>query len=128
MKTTKRLACLGSLAVCLALPNVARAADNCSGQWVRVGTTVVGLDDDHNAPSHAAVGVYDASALRTTYKDKDGDAFTNDVSIAGTWRTVSGTGKYADAKASGWSKIIRMAVGPDGGVYIGVWGGECSVR
>jgi hypothetical protein len=75
-----------------------------------------------------AVGVCDPSALRTTYTDKDGDAFTNDVSVAGTRRTVSGTGKYANAKASGWSKTIRMTVGPDGGVYVGVWGGECSVR
>ena len=127
MKTTKALACLGSLAVCLAFPNLGSAAD-CSGQWVEVGTTVVSLDDDHSAPAHGAVGVYDAIARRITYKDKDGDAFTNDVSVAGAWRTVSGTGKYADAKASGWSKTVRMDVGPDGGVYVGVWSGECSVR
>ena len=126
MKTTKMLTCLGALVTCLGLPNVGRAVDNCSGQWVQVGATVVSLADDHS-PAHTAIGVFDARTLRITYTDGDGDMFTNDVSVAGAWKTVSGTGKFADAKASGWSKRVRTDVGPQGGIYVGDWGGECSV-
>jgi hypothetical protein len=131
MQTTKMLACLGALAACLGLPNVGRAADNCSGVSVQVGmhigNAIVSLNDDHSAPDHMAVGVCDATTLRCTYKDKDGDTWTDDVSVAGTWKTVGGTGKYANAKSSGWSKTIRMEVGPEGTIYIGVWGGECNM-
>ena len=51
MDTRKLLTCFGALAVCLGLPNVASAADTCSGQWARVGATVVTLVDDRSAPT-----------------------------------------------------------------------------
>jgi hypothetical protein len=126
MQTTKMLICLAGLAAGLGGASLGRAADNCSGQWVQIATAIVTLDDNRSVPSHMAVGVCDPSTLRCTYKDKDGDSWTNDVSIAGTWKTVEGTGKYANSKSSGWSKTMRMDVGPEGGVYVGVWGGQCS--
>jgi hypothetical protein len=122
---TKMLACLGALS-CVGVTGFGVAADNCSGTWVQVGTVIVSLNDDHSAPDYVAVGVCDARTLRCTYKDKDGDTWANDVSIAGTWKNVSGTGKYARAKSFGWNKTIRMEVGPEGTIYVGVWGGECS--
>ncbi len=132
MQTTKMLAYLGALAACLGLANVGRAADNCSGISVQVvmhtGNAVVNLNDDHNAPGHMAVGSCDAGTLRCTFKDKDGDTWTTDESVAGTWKTVGGTGKYAKSKFSGWSKTIRTEVGPEGMIYIGMWGGECSMQ
>jgi hypothetical protein len=131
MRTTTLLAWLGALAACGGLANVGKAADNCSGMWVRVGmhsgNASVTFNDDHSAPSHMAVGSCDAGTLRCSYKDKDGDAWTDDVSIAGTWKRVGGTGKYAKSKASGWSKTIRTEVGPEGTIYLGTWGGECNM-
>ena len=38
------------------------------------------------------------------------------------WETVSGTGKWADARWSGWSlRIMR-----DGDVRVSQWGGDCT--
>ncbi|HTS54046.1 MAG TPA: hypothetical protein VMH26_12295 [Burkholderiales bacterium] len=132
MHATRILASLGALATCLGLANVGRAADNCSGTSVYVlmhdGNAVVILNDDHSAPDHMAVGSCDATVLRCTYKDKDGDTWTDDVAAAGTWKTVVGTGKYAKSKSSGWSKTIRMEIGPEGTIYIGAWGGECNIN
>ena len=133
MHTTKMLACLGALAAGLALPSVGRAADNCTGQWVQLGTTVVNLDDNRNAPSHMAIGVWDAKTLHTTYRDKEGDTWTDEaVSGGSAWKRISGTGKYANAKASGWSRTLRTEVADQGGVlspvHIGDWGGNCSGR
>jgi len=127
MKITKKLVCVGLLSCCFAAPAL-YAADNCSGQFVQVGTTVVGLDDDHSAPSHMAIGVCDTN-FRCTYKDRDGDTWTEEVSPgAGTWKNISGTGKYANTTSSGWSKVMRAEFGrPEGTVYIGVWGGECTM-
>jgi len=133
MHTTKMLACLGALAACLALPSVGRAADNCTGQFVVVGTTAVNLDDNRDAPSHMAIGIWDAKTSHTTFKDADGNTWTNEVSSVGTaWKQIGGTGKYANAEASGWQRTIRMDVAEQAGVlvpvYIGVWGGNCSGR
>jgi len=133
MDTTKMLACLGVVVACLVLPNVGRADDNCTGQWVQVGTTVVILDDNRNSSQHMSIGVWDASTSHTTFKDTDGDTFTNEVFPGGIgWKRISGTGKYANTKASGWQKTIRTDVAEQEStllpVYIGVWGGDCSVR
>jgi len=125
MKITKKLVCFGLLSCCFAAPEL-YAAENCSGLWVQVGTTVVIFDDDHNAPGHMAVGVCDARTPRCTYTDRGGDTWTDDVSVAGLWKTVSGTGKYANQKSSGWSRTARIEYRPEGRVYVGAWGGECS--
>jgi hypothetical protein len=127
---TKMLACLGVLTGCVGVSSLGVAADNCSGTWVQVGTAIVTLNDDHSAPDHMAVGVCGTTTLRCTYKDKDGDTWTDEKSLgaSGTWKNVSGTGKYANTKSSGWSKIIKAEFGrPEGTIYIGVWGGECSM-
>jgi hypothetical protein len=64
-----------------------------------------------------------------TYRDKDGDEWTDhsEGTGQGTWKTVSGTGKYRNTKSSGWWKMSRMDVGPEGGVYVGTWGGTCKL-
>jgi len=131
--TTKMLACLGAFAASFALPNVGRTADNCTGQWVQVGTTVVSFNDNRNAPQHMAIGVWDAKTFHIIYKDTEGDTYTSEVSSGGAaWKTISGTGKYANAKGSGWSRTLRTEVADQGGVlipvYIGDWGGNCSTR
>lgn len=122
---------LGAFVTCLSLTTVAAAADNCSGTFVRVvmnaGNVIVRLSNDHNAPGHMAIGSCDAATLRCTFKDKEGDTWTTDESVAGTWKIVGGTGKYAKAKSFGWGKTIREEVGPEGMIYVGVWGGECSM-
>jgi len=133
MDTTKMLACLGAFAVSFALPNVGGTADNCTGQWVQVGTTSVHLDDNRSAPSHMAIGVWDAKTSHTTFKDTEGDTWIDEVFSGGSaWRRITGTGKYANAKASGWSRTLRTEVADQGGVLIpvriGDWGGNCSGR
>jgi hypothetical protein len=132
MRTAKRLLGLAGFVACLGLTTVATAADNCSGTFVQVamhtGNVIVRLSDDHDAPGHMAIGSCDAETFRCTFKDKDGDAWTTDESVAGVWKIVGGTGKYAKAKSSGWSKMIRKEVGPEGMIYVGVWGGECSMH
>ena len=133
MYTTKMLACLGALAASFAFLNVGRADDNCTGQFVQVGTTVVILDDDRNASQHMSIGIWDASSLHTTFRDTDGDTFTNEVVSGGIgWKRISGTGKYANTKASGWQKTIRTDVAEQDAtllsVHIGAWGGNCSAR
>ncbi len=104
--------------------------DNCTGRNIQVGTTVVSLDNKANAPSAISIGTIDPSANRIVFKDKDGDTFTNEFSPnTGAWRTVSGTGKYAGAVASGWSRLDRMEPGgAEGPIYVATWGGHCSVR
>jgi hypothetical protein len=130
MRNAKMVVCLGAFAACVGVPSLGVAADNCSGAWVEVGmnfgNTIVSFNDDHSAPGHMALGVCDASTLRCTYKDKDGDTWTDDVSVAGTWKTVGGTGKYANATSFGWSKTIRAEVGPEGMIDLGIWGGNCK--
>jgi len=75
-----------------------------------------------------AIGSCDAETLRCTFKDKEGDTWTTDESVGGTWKIVDGTGKYAKAKSFGWGKTVRKEVGPEGMIYVGVWGGECSMN
>jgi len=148
---TKMLACLGVLTGCVGVSSLGAAAENCSGTWVQVGNATVNLNDDHSAPGHMAVGVCgwtsrctlldeDRSAppqtgggcdwaFRCTYKDGDGDTWTDESSPSqGKWHTVNGTGKYANAKSSGWSKVMKTEYGrPEGTIYVGVWGGQCSM-
>jgi hypothetical protein len=125
---TKMLACLGVLAGCFGVSSLGITADNCSGSFVQIGTATVSLNDDHSAPSHMAIGICDTN-FRCTYKDGDGDTWSEEISPgAGTWKNISGTGKYANTKSSGWSKVMRAEFGrPEGTIYIGVWGGECTM-
>src|ERR1700704_5654371 len=67
----------------------------------------------------------DASG-RCTRKDKDGDLYSYEWMMPasgekGSWKFVSGTGKYANAKWSGWWQQT-MAEGKAAG---GIWGGNC---
>jgi len=46
----------------------------------------------------------------------------------GTWEDVNGTGKYVNAKNSGWTESKRVEFGwPDGAVRIYAWGGTCKL-
>jgi hypothetical protein len=134
MEATKTLACLGALAACLSAPRFALAEDNCSGYFVHVGSTAVKLSNDPNLPSHMSVGTCNSptAPLVCTYKDKDADVWTEQMAFPGagsngTWWWVSGTGKYANAKWSGWNQIVRAELArPEGNVWIGVWGGNCK--
>ena len=124
---TKILACLGALTGCVGVSGLGVAADNCSGTWVQIGSAIVSLNDDPQcAFAHGCRRLF-FSTFRCTYKDGDGDIFTNESSPSqGKWRTVSGTGKYANSTSSGWTKIMKSEFkNPEGMIYIGVWGGEC---
>jgi hypothetical protein len=60
-------------------------------------------------------------------KDRDGDVYSYEWSMPagaekGTWTFVSGTGKYTNAKMSGWWQQT-MAEGKTVG---GIWGGNCK--
>jgi hypothetical protein len=131
MRNAKMVVCLGAFAACIGAPSLSVAEDNCSGYWVQIGATIVLLNNDPSAPSHMAIGICQIS--RCTYKDKEGDSWTDQSAYPGggwdkgTWETVSGTGKYANAKNSGWTERKRMeSGGPDGYVRIGAWGGSCK--
>ena len=98
---TKILACLGALTGCVGVSGLGVAADNCSGTWVQIGSAIVSLNDDHSAPSHMAVGVCSASTFHCTYKDGDGDTFTNESSPSqGKWRTVNIQARVLDRESS----------------------------
>jgi hypothetical protein len=119
-------------AAALNLSIAAAHADPCTGTWLQVdmqkGSSAISIDDNAAVASHIAIGTCNATMKRCTYWDKDGDSWVNDTSAPGRWTTVSGTGKYAAAVASGTSKLTRTDNGPEGPVYVGTWAGDCSVR
>ena len=122
-----------TLAACAATPGLSVAEENCSGTWVQVGETIVTLTNDPSWPHHMSVGTCELT--RCTLWDKDGDSYTNESTYQETgnraiWKTVSGTGKYENTTAStGWSRIDRTSArGGKGGVFIGTWGGTCTVK
>ena len=131
MKTRNIATCLGVLSACLAISSLAIAKDNCSGYTIGVGSARVVLEDDRTLPFHLASGDCSktgASSSKCTFKDKDGDEWTdvNEWSgsgVEGTWRTVSGTGKYTKAiGSSGWWKAVRRDP-----VDIWATGGHCAL-
>lgn len=119
------------VAAVLAVP-LAAQADPCTGTWLQVemqkGSTAISIDDNAAVTAHIAIGTCNAVMKRCTYWDKDGDSWTNDTSEPGKWKTVSGSGKYTAAVASGTSKLTRTDTGPEGPIYAGTWEGNCSVR
>ena len=128
METRRVLAGIGALAACLGAPALAAAEDSCSGYWVRVGTTEIVLNNDPSWPGHMAIAACNGSDC--TYKDRDGDSWTNrseGTGRKGTWRTVSGTGKYRKKADSGWWQTSRTDVGPEGSISVGAWGGTCKL-
>jgi hypothetical protein len=130
MRTTKRLACLGTLAVCLGVPTLGIAEENCSGHGVQVGSKAITTSNDPGLPGHPGIGYCwgGPQVGRCTYKDKDRDEWTNEwksvPGVAGkyTWRAVSGTGKFANSTSSGWTQHTRK----EGDVIISIWGGNCN--
>jgi hypothetical protein len=61
------------------------------------------------------------------WKDKDGDTYSNRFEQeAGAdktkWKTVGGTGKYANKSGSGWVQPVR----DDGKMSVFKWEGECN--
>jgi len=96
----------------------------------------VNITDDKNSPLNLSVGDCVGTALtagaktdasgRCTRKDKDGDLYSYEWAIPagaekGTWKFVGGTGKYANAKWSGWWQQTMA----DGKAAGGIWGGNC---
>jgi len=138
MKTRNIASCLGVLSACLAISSPAVAEDNCSGYSIEVGNTIIGIADDRTLPGHLARGVCATTgplSNECTFKDDDGDEWTNAaewISVAGnegTWRTVSGTGKYVKATGShGWWRYLRTIYSPSGeAVRITASGGYCAL-
>jgi hypothetical protein len=151
METTKKLACLGSLTVCLIAPTIA-LADNCTGHFsnttvstdsieIEKGYTLTFFHARGNATSensvHNGVGMCGGYALTTpdgktklvgicTRKGKDGgwsDAWSLEPGAErGEWHMVAGTGVYAGKKNKGW---WQGTVG-DGKTDMGNWGGDCQ--
>jgi hypothetical protein len=129
MRNAKMIVCLGTLAAWIGVPNLSVAEDNCSGYWVRVGTTEVPLHNDPSSPQHMGVGTCYVGG-HCTYTDKDGDERTvrSEGLGQGTWRIVGGTGKYRNATSSGWWKVSRTESGRQGGeVSMGTWGATCKL-
>ena len=130
MKTTKILPCLGALVACVGAPSLGIAEDNCSGYYVRMGVTEVTLYNDPSSPQHMGIATCDRNG-RCTYRDRDNDSWTDqNESVSGskgTWKTVSGTGKYQNTTSSGWWEMVRQSIGPEGLVYVGIWGGTCKL-
>jgi hypothetical protein len=98
--------------------------------------TSVNITDDKTSPLYMTVGDCVGTALtqgkttaasgRCSRKDKDGDVYSYEWSLPsgeekGTWNFVGGTGKYANAKWSGWWQQTMA----DGKTVGGVWGGSC---
>ena len=124
MNTRNVATFIGVLSTCLAISSPAIAEDNCSGYSIGVGNTNVDIFDDRTLPFHLSTGqcaTMGPSSSKCIYIDKDGDEATNiskwtDTSgLEGTWRTVSGTGKYTKATSSrGWWKWVRTIYTPSG--------------
>ncbi len=109
MKTRNLTTGLGILCVCLATALPALAKDDCRGYAIGAGSARVLLKDNRTLPMHLATGECTgtgATSGKCTYKDNDGDEWTDITEwntgggLEGTWRSVSGTGKYAKAGGS----------------------------
>jgi len=141
MKTRNIASCLGVLSACFAISSPAVAEDNCSGinieVWTPKASEIVQLTDDRTLPAHLASGqcvLTGASSNTCTFKDKDGDEWTSvqkwmGSGLEGTWRFLSGTGKYAKRTDDrGWWKRVRTMYSPQGeSVLITAWGGYCPL-
>ena len=128
METARVITCLGTLVAFAGAPALTAAEDTCSGYWVRVGTTEIVLSNDTTWPGHMAIAACESSSC--TYKDRDGDSWTNrseSTGRKGTWKTVSGTGKYRKKADSGWWQTSRTDVGTEGSISVGAWGGTCKL-
>jgi hypothetical protein len=131
MKARSIATMLGILLAYCAVSNSVLAKDNCTGHAIGAGSARVILQDDRTLPMHLAAGECTSTGASTsncTFKDKDGDEWTDaqewtGVGLEGTWRTVSGTGKYAKATSShGWWKVVRSDP-------VNIWaaGGYCAL-
>ena len=151
MRTTKTLACLGSLAICLVAPTTA-LADSCTGHVNNVSissetievakgstlTTFVfhSITSSENSPNNA-VGQCGGYALTTVdgktrmagacaRKTKDGDTWSDTWALEpgaerGTWQLVGGTGAFAGKNWSGWWHPLFG----EGKLSVAEWGGNC---
>lgn len=134
MKTRNIASCLVVLSACFAISNSLAAADNCSGYSIGipdVPAARVLLHDDRTLPMHLVSGVCTLtgdSSSKCTFTDQDGDEWTDvnewiSGSFEGTWRNVSGTGKYTKmAGSSGWWKRVRKDP-----VRVWAFGGYCTL-
>src|SRR5689334_9905754 len=100
--------------------------------------TNIGVTDDPNNPINMSAGECSGAGIVTSdgkfqgrglcvRKDKDGDVFmwSWDTPLGakrGTWEFVGGTGKYANAKWSGWYEPTLS----QGKMSGGRWGGTCQ--
>jgi hypothetical protein len=137
MRNAKMVVCLGAFAACVGAPGLSVAEDNCSGHYVDVGSKHFSMSNDPSSPDAASIGDCDAASFSTanstwigrcTMQDKDGHLYTYEWTRRagaekGTWKHVSGTGKYVDSKWSGWFQETRTQ-GTD--VRVGLWGGNCK--
>lgn len=125
MSNTPLLLSLGVFAACVGAPSLGAAEDNCSGHYVNVGSRSISISNDPTEPSHMLIGECHQGVC--TRKDKDGDGMTTQSArpsgeSLGTWKVVSGTGKYASVKRSGWYKQTRV----EEDTVVGDWGGNCE--
>ena len=88
MRTTKTLACLGTLTACLVVPTLGVAEDNCSGYMINVEGKRVSVSSDPNVPGYPQIGECQETGTAfgsCTYRDQDGDEYTLE------WRAVPGS-------------------------------------
>jgi hypothetical protein len=88
MRATKMLACVGTLIVCLAVPTLGVAEDNCSGYMINVEGKRVSVSSDPNVPGYPQIGECQETGTAfgsCTYRDQDGDEYTLE------WRAVPGS-------------------------------------
>lgn len=124
MRMTSLFLGAGVFAACAGAPGAGVAADNCSGHYVNAGSRSVSISSDPAEPSHVMIG--ECQSGLCIRRDSDGDEMTTRTArtpgeYLGTWKVVSGTGKYARATRSGWFRPTRT----DGEIVVGEWGGDC---
>jgi hypothetical protein len=108
------------------------------GQGVKKMTwTADSIVTSNNSNFDVLVGECSATTLTTpdgsqtegfcARHDKDGDVTSISTSQApgadkSEWKTVAGTGKYANKQSSGWAQRIFV----EGNVFVVKWGGNCQ--
>jgi hypothetical protein len=123
-KATSLPLCIGAIAAWVSIAGPASADDNCTGHYVNFGSKHISISNDPTEPAHVLIG--ECHDGRCIQRDKEGDEMTMQSTGAagdymGRWKVTGGTGKYANARRSGWYRPTR----DDGVLSVGDWGGTC---
>lgn len=114
----------------LSLSGVATAGTPCYGyEVINANGDHVIFSDNPSLSFHLAIGTCQGGADGTcTYRDRDGDEFTNawkaKSTSEGTWKRLRGTGKYANRTSpfgwyrnAGWVETLQINAWSDEECY-----------